>query len=398
MKNEISKYEELLKKYNRKIEPNSVSKNDNYMIIDDTKFGFDKSMRFNALKGSKIVDIKLDLFEKIEIVLSLNENDHIFIKLTLEDLSFFKNSCEEDDVELLMYFGIQHNLKLNGVEFYELDFCSKFRLKFEFNLEVDTLAKKYKKILKHLDMKMKNLFIEIESKYLSIEYLENFKKENTEIILDEFENSEEEKFINSLMQNMNIGRKKANSLKRYEEVSHDIFFEYSFLNVYRGILLDKKGNFDIDYVNKLYLSDNLKFLLTKMYLIGSVVISCGKTNIENEFYIVLHLNETYNMHSKYIKEVLYGLNNYETDKRTCHNEIVLIKFKEISFLNGDDIIGKSIGYNYVEVNNNKLVDFRIGTDKAKFLTVHANDVEIDILDDCKRYFEWPTYWNNLGNK
>ncbi|WP_455543256.1 hypothetical protein [Intestinibacter sp.] len=395
MKNEISKYEELLKKYNRKIEPNLVSKNDNYMIIDDTKLGFDKSMRFNALKGSKIVDIKLDLFEKIEIVLSLNENDHIFIKLTLEDLSFFKNSCEEDDVELLMYFGIQHNLKLNGVEFYELDFCSKFRLKFEFNLEVDTLAKKYKKILKHLDMKMKNLFIEIESKYLSIEYLENFKKENTEIILDEFKNLEEEKFINSLMQNMNIGRKKVNSLKRYEEAS---FFDYSFLNVYRGILLDKKGDFDIDYINKLYLSEDLKFLLTKMYLIGSVVISCGKTNIENEFYIVLHLNETYNMHSKYIKEVLYGLNNYETDKRTCHNEIVLIKFKEISFLNGDDIIGKSIGYNYVEVNNNKLVDFRIGTDKAKFLTVHANDVEIDILDDCKRYFEWPTYWNNLGNK
>ncbi|ETI90910.1 MAG: hypothetical protein Q612_NSC00026G0001, partial [Negativicoccus succinicivorans DORA_17_25] len=27
-----------------------------------------------------------------------------------------------------------------------------------------------------------------------------------------------------------------------------------------------------------------------------------------------------------------------------------------------------------------------------------NDFVILFLDDCKRFFEWSTYWNNLGDK
>ena len=68
-----------------------------------------------------------------------------------------------------------------------------------------------------------------------------------------------------------------------------------------------------------------------------------------------------------------------------------------SFLKGIDLIGESIGYNYVEVNPDN-IDFRIGNKNAEFFTIHARDVEVDILDDCRRFFEWPTYWNNLGNK
>ena len=87
----------------------------------------------------------------------------------------------------------------------------------------------------------------------------------------------------------------------------------------------------------------------------------------------------------------------ELYERKCSNEIVLVKFKGVSFLKGIDLIGESIGYNYVEVNPDN-IDFRIGNKNAEFFTIHARDVEVDILDDCRRFFEWPTYWNNLENK
>lgn len=65
--------------------------------------------------------------------------------------------------------------------------------------------------------------------------------------------------------------------------------EYCYENIYRGIILNKKGNFNTEYIQKLNISNGLKSLLTDMYLPWSEVIYWGKTNIENEFYIVFQL-------------------------------------------------------------------------------------------------------------
>ena len=89
---------------------------------------------------------------------------------------------------------------------------------------------------------------------------------------------------------------------------------------------------------------------------------------------------------------------YGQYKRECGNEIVLVKFKEVSLLKGIDFRGEYVAYNYVEVDYEGFIKFKIGNKDGEFFTIHAKDVEVDILDDCKRFFEWPTYWNNLGNK
>ena len=394
--NKISKYEELMKKYKRKVEKSHDNKE--YMILDETGFNLDKMLEFDIFNNSKLVDINLDLFEKVELIFDSKKTDcgFEFVKFTFEDLAYYKDNFKE--LEKTLYYDENKGIRsvLESVEFINLK--GNFRMEFYLNLKNEEILKS-----KNKD-KAKMHIIEIEARYLTIEKIHNFKAEKSNIYcnkaeeetfyLDGVEKIYNENKINSLIKNLCINRKKALKLSDfYDEFGNE---EYYYENIYRGIILDKKGNFNLEYIQKLRISDGLKSLLTDMYLPWSEVIYWGKTNIENEFYIVFHLNEEYVKSSKDI-EPGYGV-FYGQYKRECGNEIVLVKFKEVSLLKGIDFRGEYVAYNYVEVDYEGLIKFKIGNKDGEFFTIHAKDVEVDILDDCKRFFEWPTYWNNLGNK
>ena len=399
--NKISKYEEFMKKYKRKVEKSHDNKE--YMILDETGFNLDKILEFDIFNNSKLVDINLDLFEKVELIFDFKKTDcdFEFVKFTFEDLAYYKDNFKE--LEKTLYYDENKGIRsvLESVEFINLK--GNFRMEFYLNLKNEEILKS-----KNKD-KAKMHIIEIEARYLTIEKIHNFKAEKSNIYCDK---AEEETFyldgvekiynenkINSLIKNLCINRKKALKLSDfYDEFGNE---EYYYENIYRGIILDKKGNFNLEYIQKLRISDGLKSLLTDMYLPWSEVIYWGKTNIENEFYIVFHLNEEHMIDGKYCRiedgEPGYGV-FYGQYKRECGNEIVLVKFKEVSLLKGIDFRGEYVAYNYVEVDYEGLIKFKIGNKDGEFFTIHAKDVEVDILDDCKRFFEWPTYWNNLGNK
>ncbi|MBS7147848.1 MAG: hypothetical protein KH083_05505 [Intestinibacter bartlettii] len=399
--NKISKYEELMKKYKRKVEKSHDNKE--YMILDETGFNLDKMLEFDIFNDSKLVDINLDLFEKVELIFDSQKTDYgfEFVKFTFEDLAYYKDNFKE--LEKTLYYDENKGIRsvLESVEFINLK--GNFRMELYLNLKNEEILKS-----KNKD-KAKMHIIEIEARYLTIEKIHNFKAEKSNIYCDK---AEEETFyldgvekiynenkINSLIKNLCINRKKALKLSDfYDEFGNE---EYYYENIYRGIILDKKGNFNLKYIQKLRISDGLKSLLTDMYLPWSEVIYWGKTNIENEFYIVFHLNEEHMIDGKYCKvedgEPGYGV-FYGQYKRECGNEIVLVKFKEVSLLKGIDFRGEYVAYNYVEVDYEGFIKFKIGNKDGEFFTIHAKDVEVDILDDCKRFFEWPTYWNNLGNK
>lgn len=399
--NKISKYEEFMKKYKRKVEKSHDNKE--YMILDETGFNLDKILEFDIFNNSKLVDINLDLFEKVELIFDFKKTDcdFEFVKFTFEDLAYYKDNFKE--LEKTLYYDENKGIRsvLESVEFINLK--GNFRMEFYLNLKNEEILKS-----KNKD-KAKMHIIEIEARYLTIEKIHNFKAEKSNIYcnkaeeetfyLDGVEKIYNENKINSLIKNLCINRKKALKLSDfYDEFGNE---EYYYENIYRGIILDKKGNFNLEYIQKLRISDGLKSLLTDMYLPWSEVIYWGKTNIENEFYIVFHLNEEHMIDGKYCRiedgEPGYGV-FYGQYKRECGNEIVLVKFKEVSLLKGIDFRGEYVAYNYVEVDYEGLIKFKIGNKDGEFFTIHAKDVEVDILDDCKRFFEWPTYWNNLGNK
>ncbi len=398
----ISKYEELMKKYKRTIQDDPVDMKE-YMILDETGLGLDESLEFCDFKNSKLLECKLDLFEKVELIFDSRGSDcgFEFVKFTFEDLDFYENNFlykDLEDWEDVKTGWIKYILEV--MEFVILK--GKFRISFEFDLEVKTKTKVKEKVKR----KRKTQIIEIEARYLTIEKMDNFEFKSNQISCDEIEMKYDgmeiiysQKKVDSLVENLKISRKKAMKLSDfYDEYKN---YEYRFSNVYRGIIIDKKGNFNLEHIKNLYsISEGLKSLLTDMYLIWSKVISCGKTNLDDEFYIVFHLNESYMTDGSYFKYDDYEHGDGVFDElyeRKCSNEIVLVKFKGVSFLKGIDLIGESIGYNYVEVNPDN-IDFRIGNKNAEFFTIHARDVEVDILDDCRRFFEWPTYWNNLENK
>lgn len=400
----ISKYEELMKKYKRKVEKSHDNKE--YMILDETGFNLDKMLEFDIFNDSKLVDINLDLFEKVELIFDSQKTDYgfEFVKFTFEDLAYYKDDFKELECILYYYENKKISFLLESVEFINLK--GNFRMEFYFNLKNEVKCNKQNKSkckTKNKD-KVNIHIIEIESRYLTIEKINTFKVEKSNICCDEGEEETfyldgvekiyNEKKTNSLVKNLCINRKKALKLSDFlDEFGNE---EYCYENIYRGIILDKKGNFNTEYIQKLNISNGLKSLLTDMYLPWSEVIYWGKTNIKNEFYIVFHLNEEYVKSSKDI-EPGYGI-FYGQYKRECGNEIVLVKFKEVSLLKGIDFRGEYVAYNYVEVDYEGLIKFKIGNKDGEFFTIHAKDVEVDILDDCKRFFEWPTYWNNLGNK
>ena len=88
--NKISKYEEFMKKYKRKVEKSHDNKE--YMILDETGFNLDKILEFDIFNNSKLVDINLDLFEKVELIFDFKKTDcdFEFVKFTFEDLAYYK--------------------------------------------------------------------------------------------------------------------------------------------------------------------------------------------------------------------------------------------------------------------------------------------------------------------
>ena len=179
--NKISKYEELMKKYKRKVEKSHDNKE--YMILDETGFDLDKMLEFDIFNNSKLVDINLDLFEKVELIFDSPKTDcgFEFVKFTFEDLAYYKDNFKE--LEKTLYYDENKGIRsvLESVEFINLK--GNFRMEFYLNLKNEEILKSKNKDKMHI--------IEIEARYLTIEKIHNFKVEKSNICCDE---AEEETF------------------------------------------------------------------------------------------------------------------------------------------------------------------------------------------------------------
>ena len=131
--NKISKYEELMKKYKRKVEKSHDNKE--YMILDETGFNLDKMLEFDIFNDSKLVDINLDLFEKVELIFDSQKTDYgfEFVKFTFEDLAYYKDNFKE--LEKTLYYDENKGIRsvLESVEFINLK--GNFRMELYLNLK-----------------------------------------------------------------------------------------------------------------------------------------------------------------------------------------------------------------------------------------------------------------------
>ena len=179
----ISKYEELMKKYKREIECDQVDTRE-YMILDETGLSLDESLEFCVFKKSKLLDCKLDLIEKVELILNSSDSNcgFEFVKFTFEDLDFYENKFTYKDLDIWedIKNGWQKYI-LKAVEFIVLK--GKFRILFEFNLELRDKTKVKEKV----KSKKKPQIIQIEARYLTIEKINNFELEIHQISCDEIE-------------------------------------------------------------------------------------------------------------------------------------------------------------------------------------------------------------------
>lgn len=323
-KHGISRYEEFIQNY--KNEENYIDENKipELYIIDDSGLNIDENMTFDILDDLKIIDIEVDLFDKIIVTIDCSESlcDVSYLQFEFEDIM----SCN----------GYRSNCK-RSIDFVYLK--EGFRLEF---------------IQKKKNNKVKNTnSFEIEAKFLTIKKIYRNELIENKLKNDKYRNSDyiedRKQIAKKLHTGWNISYKQA-----YEAIYNVESGEKPYF-VYDGLLKNYYEEFDKNYLDDLDISLDLKYFLQNLTLTETSIYRYGKTYKNDEIYLILTAFDG----SKYI--------------------IIAIKFKGVISFNIEESYGY-IDYWYEKIHYDKSYEISLGT-HSNFINIHTKDIEIELIED-----------------
>ena len=190
-------------------------------------------------------------------------------------------------------------------------------------------------------------------------------------------------YVNKLIKNLNITEEKADELFK---IMHDEDFDYyadapRIFTYYSKSLTDKRGYLDKSRLDVLDISEDFKFLVKNLDLCGSDILSFGKTFYDDEFYIIFKLN-SYNCYRCYEKEDFYF---DENGVFRLKDGVFLIKFIDLLSFKGTYLkLEPYFEFLNVILHDDSSYEFRIGDDRANFMSIRSRDILVKVLKEGTR--------------
>ena len=343
MKFGISTYEKFLQKYKLDITNMHENKINKVFIIDKTQLNLDKTINFDILNNCKVIDSEGSLNESIVLTLDCTDTQSgvKFIKLLFEDI---------------MYSNVSYIYR-GTVEIIFLKEGFRFEIKDK---------KKNKKI------KQERVCL-IEARRLTIEGIPEedvLKKINSIEVKKKLDQDDLKRLLQS---------KWKLSYEDALEIS-----ENEFMNIRVGKYINENSELNKDSIRKSDISNDLKYFLLNIGILGCEIIDYGRTYKRDEFYLRIYRDKSHHIieRSGYITDIEDNRYGYE---------LIQIKFIGVISIDIDDLALRTISYRYEKIYGDNSYKLGLCSESyisgssglrrtGNFITIHAKDLEIEVLD------------------